>query len=414
MPPPCCATWCRGPTWCSPVRTRRRCSWGPRRRWTGWRRSAPPRPWSRTGRAAVRRSSTATGSRCPRFRCGSSTRWARATRSWPGIWPTGSPARTPGSDCGRRSRWARTRGPRRGTAEGCRPAPNWTTCPPQTCAGKGRTAAGSVSTTPADAGPARLHVPRPSKYGPAVAPPISLGTWPTPLEPAPRLAASLGLEHLWIKRDDLIGLGGGGNKVRKLQYTCAQALQAGATTLITTGAPQSNHARLTAAAAARLGLRCVLVLAGDRPVTSRGNLVLDSFAGAEIVWAGRQSPVQVIEAEIAKRYKPYVIPFGGSSSESAQGYVDCAREIEAQLPDADRVVVPVGSGGTMAGLVAALGPDRVFGVDTGAVSDARMTVAALLDGMPGVTVDPGDLKIDRGQIGGGYAKLTERVREALK
>src|SRR4051794_18705509 len=82
--------------------------------------------------------------------------------------------------------------------------------------------------------------------------PIPLGTWPTPLEPAPRLAAALGLDELWIKRDDLTGLGGGGNKVRKLQYTCAEAVQAGATRLVTTGAPQSNHARLTAAAAARL------------------------------------------------------------------------------------------------------------------------------------------------------------------
>src|SRR5829696_8223001 len=101
--------------------------------------------------------------------------------------------------------------------------------------------------------------------------PISLGAWPTPLEPAPRLAAALGLQELWIKRDDLIGLGGGGNKVRKLQYTCAEALAAGATTLVTTGAPQSNHARLIAAAAARLGLECVLVLHGDEPESPRGN-----------------------------------------------------------------------------------------------------------------------------------------------
>ena len=92
--------------------------------------------------------------------------------------------------------------------------------------------------------------------------PISLGTWPTPLEAAPRLAARLDLDELWFKRDDLGGLGGGGNKVRKLQYTCAQAIAAGAGTVITSGAPQSNHARLTAAAAARLGLRCVLVITG--------------------------------------------------------------------------------------------------------------------------------------------------------
>ena len=94
---------------------------------------------------------------------------------------------------------------------------------------------------------------------------ISLGTFPTPLEPAPRLAAAVGLreDRLWIKRDDLTGLGGGGNKVRKLERTLAAALRDGADCLVTTGAAQSNHARLTAAAGARLGLPVTLVLAGD-------------------------------------------------------------------------------------------------------------------------------------------------------
>jgi L-cysteate sulfo-lyase len=241
-----------------------------------------------------------------------------------------------------------------------------------------------------------------------VAAPIMLGSWPTPLEPAPRLAASLGLPQLWIKRDDLVGLGGGGNKVRKLQYTCGEALAAGAATLLTTGAAQSNHARLTAAAAARLGLRCVLVLAGGPPPTSRGNLVLDALAGAEIVWAGNQSPAAVLEAEAPRHDRPYVIPFGGSTPASAQAYVDCAAEIEEQQPGFDRVVVAVGSGGTMAGLVRALGPERVHGVDTGALPDARAAVAELAG------VDPAGLQIDPSQIGAGYDTLTERVREALK
>jgi L-cysteate sulfo-lyase len=96
----------------------------------------------------------------------------------------------------------------------------------------------------------------------------------------------LAADALWVKRDDLSGLGGGGNKVRKLQYTCAQALAAGATTVITSGAPQSNHARLTAAAAARLGLRSVLVLQGEEPEVPAGNLVLDLLAGARLVWTG--------------------------------------------------------------------------------------------------------------------------------
>ena len=251
-----------------------------------------------------------------------------------------------------------------------------------------------------------------------MASPVVLGTWPTPLESAPRLAATLGLTELWIKRDDLSGLGAGGNKVRKLQYSCAEALAAGATTLVTTGAAQSNHARLTAAAAARLGLRAVLVLAGGPAPAERGNLLLDALAGAEIVWAGRTPLDQCAEATAAELRgwgaRPYVIPFGGSSISSVQGYVDCAREIEQQLGEFDRIVVAVGSGGTMAGLVAALGPERVIGVDAGAVADPARTVAALVNGRPDARVEPADLRIDRRQIGPGYGALTERVREALK
>jgi D-cysteine desulfhydrase len=237
--------------------------------------------------------------------------------------------------------------------------------------------------------------------------PISLGAWPTPVEPAPRLAAALGLQELWIKRDDLTGLGGGGNKVRKLQYTCAEALAAGATTLITTGALQSNHARLTAAAAARLGLRCVLVLAGREPMIPRGNLLLDQLAGAEIVWAGGEPPAKVAQAEVEARPGSHLIPFGGSAPVSVAAYVDCARELTAQVPEFDCVVVAVGSGGTMAGLVRELGPERVLGVDTGAVPDPYAAVTDLLGERPPLT-------IDRGQIGLGYPAVTEPVREALK
>ena len=237
--------------------------------------------------------------------------------------------------------------------------------------------------------------------------PISLGTWPTPVEPAPRLAAALGLQELWIKRDDLTGLGGGGNKVRKLQYTCAEALAAGATTLITTGVLQSNHARLTAAAAARLGLRCVLVQAGREPMIPRGNLLLDQLAGAEIVWAGAEPPAKVAQAEAEARPGSHLIPFGGSAQVSVAAYVDCARELTAQVPEFDCVVVAVGSGATMAGLVRELGPERVLGVDTGAVPDPYAAVTDLLGERP-------ELTIDRSQIGLGYPAVTEPVREALK
>jgi D-cysteine desulfhydrase len=118
--------------------------------------------------------------------------------------------------------------------------------------------------------------------------PIRLATWPTPLEAGPQLARALGLDpgDLWLKRDDLSGLGGGGNKVRKLEWTCAAALAEGARTLVTSGAAQSNHARLTAAAGARLGLDVVLVLSGTPDRAGAGNLVLDGLFGARTVWAG--------------------------------------------------------------------------------------------------------------------------------
>lgn len=118
-----------------------------------------------------------------------------------------------------------------------------------------------------------------SVAGVAGQPRVRLGTWPTPVEPAPRLASMLGLEPsaLWVKRDDLTGLGGGGNKVRKLEWTVGGALADGADTLVTTGAPQSNHARLTAAAGARLGLDVVLVFSGASGGGSSGNLALDGL-----------------------------------------------------------------------------------------------------------------------------------------
>jgi L-cysteate sulfo-lyase len=251
--------------------------------------------------------------------------------------------------------------------------------------------------------------------------PVRLGTWPTPLEPAPRLAAALGLDRLWLKRDDLGGLGAGGNKVRKLEYTCAEALAAGATTLVTTGAAQSNHARLTAAAAARLGLRAVLVLAGEPPEATRGNLLLDGLADAELVWAGDlplDGMAEALDREAARVRAaggtPHVIPLGGSTPESAQGYLACADEILAELPDVDRVVVAVGSGGTMAGLVAGLGAGRVLGVDVGALTDPAGTVAGFVAAMPGTTaVDPGDLWIDRERVGDGYESLGPGAGEAL-
>lgn len=256
--------------------------------------------------------------------------------------------------------------------------------------------------------------------------PLVLGSWPTPLEPAPRLSVELGLlpGDLWIKRDDLTGLGGGGNKVRKLQYTCAVALANGATTLITCGATQSNNARLTAAAGAHLGLDVVLVLAGGPDGPPTGNLALDELFGATVVWAGDADDIEmdVRAKEIAgdlqhRGVVAEVLPYGGSSVAGARGYADCARELLVQAPDLEHVVVAVGSGGTMAGLVHVLGATRVLGVHTGAVADPLGRVQALLDGLAGSKARSGghtEIRLDMDQVGDGYSHLTAGVRESLR
>lgn len=251
--------------------------------------------------------------------------------------------------------------------------------------------------------------------------PVRLGTTPTPLEPAPRLSEAIGLgpDALWIKRDDLLGLGGGGNKIRKLQWTCAQAVASGADTLVTSGAPQSNHARLTAAAGARLGLEVVLVLVGDRPDPGplTGNLALDALFGASIVWTpdGDEAELQARVDEVAAELKnagrrPAVIPFGGSSPLSTNAYLVVAPEIRSQGVDPDHVVVAVGSGGTMAGLVRGFGAHRVLGVHCGAVPDPHHAVRALFPDQDPV---PASLRIRMDQVGAGYGRLTPDVAAAL-
>ena len=117
---------------------------------------------------------------------------------------------------------------------------------------------------------------------------VALAHLPTPLEPLERLGRHLGLAPgaLWVKRDDLTGLGGGGNKARKLDYLCADALATGADVLVTGGGPQSNHVRMTAAAANRLGLHCSVVMAGPRPAVSTGNVVLVELFGPQVEWIG--------------------------------------------------------------------------------------------------------------------------------
>lgn len=252
-----------------------------------------------------------------------------------------------------------------------------------------------------------------------------LGTWPTPLEAAPRLADALGLgrDDLWIKRDDLTGLGGGGNKVRKLEWICGAAVNRGADTLVTCGARQSNHARLTAAAGARMGLDVVLVLAGADDGTGGGNLALDGLLGARVLWAGdiAHEELESIALDLIERLqrrgaRPELVPYGGSSAVGAQGYVECGHELLAQAPDLSTVVTAVGSGGTMAGLVQALGAGRVLGVDCGALREPAAAVADLVVelGGPSRRADREALRIRGDHVGAGYAELSDPVVAAME
>lgn len=249
-----------------------------------------------------------------------------------------------------------------------------------------------------------------------------LGTWPTPLEAAPRLAQAIGLgaTDLSVKRDDLTGLGGGGNKVRKLEWLCGAALARSADTLVTCGARQSNHARLTAAAGARLGLDVVLVLAGSGTDPGDGNVALDGLLGASVVWAGDVAhealepiALAVVDQLRQEGARPELIPYGGSSVLGARGYVQCGLELQQQAPDLMHVVTAVGSGGTMAGLVHALGCRRVLGVDCGAVEQPGQTVGELVAGLAGAPSQPDELRMRLDHVGAGYAVLTEPVMEAL-
>lgn len=250
---------------------------------------------------------------------------------------------------------------------------------------------------------------------------------PTRLERADRLGAALALRpgQLWIKRDDCTGLATGGNKVRKLELLLADAVATGCDVLVTAGGPQSNHARLTAAAAARAGMGCVLAFNSDPPSTTEANQILDVLLGAQRRFLGR-IPMDDLNAAVAsiadelrvEGRRPYVIPVGGSSPLGASAYATAAEEILADLGHDDVLVVTAtASGGTQAGLTARLGHHRVFGIDVGAFADPTtavrrlaIEVAELLD-LPAPTGDP---LIARDQIGDGYGAATAACLEAIR
>jgi 1-aminocyclopropane-1-carboxylate deaminase/D-cysteine desulfhydrase len=258
-----------------------------------------------------------------------------------------------------------------------------------------------------------------------------LTTLPTPLESAPRLSRELGVE-VWLKRDDVGSLGLVGNKVRKLEFTLGEAVAGGADTVVTLGAPQSNHARATACAAARMGMHAVLVMGGEAPDgPPTGNLLLDSLFGAEVIYAGTEDWAELavaVEAASRERVNAYALPAGGSSPVGALGFAAAYAELLGQLDAADvqprSVYHASTSGGTHAGLVlghalASAGPAPV-GFDVGQiVPDASGLVAwlaneagALLGADVSVTED--DAHLDLSQLGDGYGAFTDAGTEAIR
>jgi len=186
---------------------------------------------------------------------------------------------------------------------------------------------------------------------------------PTPIETLPRLSEALGGPDLLIKRDDLTGLAFGGNKTRKLEFLIAEARYRGAKTLISGGALQSNHCRQTAAAAARFGFKCILVLTAERSGQPSANLLLDELFGAEVVHVAERKDRDRILQETFDRVakdgmKPYLVPYGGSNATGALGYAFAMKELVEQNCNPDWIVFATSSGGTHAGLL--LG-QRVFG-----------------------------------------------------
>jgi L-cysteate sulfo-lyase len=268
--------------------------------------------------------------------------------------------------------------------------------------------------------------------------PVRFAHLPTPLEPLPRLTQALGGPELWIKRDDCTGLAGGGNKTRKLEYLLGDALANDADTLVTQGAVQSNHVRQTAAAAARFGLACEIILeerTGSKATdyTQSGNVLLDELLGAKIrrVPAGTDMNQALAEvaAEIAESGgSPYVIPGGGSNIIGALGYAECALELVTQANEIgleiDRIVTATGSAGTHAGLVAGLavmGADiPVLGIGVRAPKETQeanvfklaVETADLLGHKDRVTRDM--VVADCDFVGAGYGLIDDAVIDALK
>ncbi|MEO6846832.1 MAG: D-cysteine desulfhydrase family protein [Chthoniobacterales bacterium] len=240
---------------------------------------------------------------------------------------------------------------------------------------------------------------------------------------------------IWIKRDDLLPIGLGGNKLRKLEYLLSQALAENCDCIITAGAMQSNHCRLTAASAAMLGLECHLALGGAAPALSRGNLLLDELFGAHIHWSGNHRKGEML-SQIAdtlrqKGKRPYLIPYGGSNAIGALGFVEAAVEIHHQLAAQGitkaNIVTASSSGGTQSGMTVGahlLEADwqiHAIGIDKSEAGDqpypTRLTdianEAASKIGSESCYSEK-DFIVHTGYLGEGYGVISDMERSAIR
>lgn len=269
-------------------------------------------------------------------------------------------------------------------------------------------------------------------------PRIPLGHFPTPLEPMPNLERQLGGPRLWVKRDDCSGLGAGGNKVRKLEFLLAQAQDRDADCVITIGALQSNHARQTAAACAKLGIECYLILRRGVPVdtdayNAGGNVLLNGLFGAKVTVipreASREREMELLAARLRAGGRiPYCIPLGGTDAAGDLGYAQGARELLEQCAAAEvaptHLVVATGTGGTQAGLVAGLhalgSAARVIGISVeGKEAQQAEAVfrhaAAAAHSLGAAAPLPREaVEVLGGFYGPGYGLPCEEMKEALR
>jgi D-cysteine desulfhydrase len=252
---------------------------------------------------------------------------------------------------------------------------------------------------------------------------------PTPIEELPHLSDHLAGPRILVKRDDQTGLAFGGTKTRKLEFLVAEAQEQGARTLISGGAMQSNHCRQTAAAAAKYGFECTLVLTGELPEQPSANLLLDNLFGAKIVAVPDRKHrdrilQETFDKAVAEGKKPYLVPYGGSSPTGALGYAFAVQEFMQQNVHADWIVFGTSSGGTHAGLVLgqrAFGfKGKVLGISIDEPEDWLKTHVSKLASDASeklgerINFTPADVSANADYCKAGYGVLTDAEREAVR